>query len=98
MIETTRTAFFDRFSIEIPVEAIGDCSHQGACDEDVEFWQRMMARAEMDISEISDEDLVAELTDTGGADCWDLSDRDDNEQRIIWIACCNLKEEEANRD
>ena len=96
MTETTRTAFFDRFSIEIPVEAIGDCSHQGACDEDVEFWQRMMARAEMDISEISDEDLSEELSEYG-AD-WDLSDRDDNEQRIIWIACCNLKEEEANRD
>ena len=96
MTETTRTAFFDRFSIEIPVEAIGDCSHQGACDEDVKFWQRMMARAEMDISEISDEDLSEELSEYG-AD-WDLSDRDDNEQRIIWIACCNLKEEEANRD
>ena len=96
MTETTRTAFFDRFSIEIPVEAIGDCSHQGACDEDVKFWQRMMARAEMDIAEISEEALSEELSEYG-AD-WDLSDRDDNEQRIIWIACCNLKEEEANRD
>ena len=95
MIETTRVAYFERFDIEIPVEAIGDCSHQGACDKDVDFWQRS---GEIDFSEISDSDLVEELTDTGGADLWDLSDRDDNEQRILWIACCDLKEEETTRD
>ena len=93
MTETTRVAYFQRFDIEIPVEAIGDCSHQGACDEDVECWHRS---GEIDLSEISDEDLSEELSEYG-AD-WDLSDRDDNEQRILWIACCDLKEEEATRD
>ena len=73
------------FHFEIPRDAIMDCTHQGRCDDDVDHWHR-----QVDFSHISDDDLAAEL-----ADCtdWDVSDRDTNERRMLWIACGHILEE-----
>jgi hypothetical protein len=85
----TQTAYFERFTIEIPEEAIGDCSHQGACDEDVEHWAQKINRP----SEITPERLAAEMKEYGAWDAEQLADDEANWQRLIWIACCNIKEE-----
>jgi len=73
------------FSFELPIEAVGDCSHQGPCDDDVDAWH-----PEVDFSHISDADLANELSDYTD---WDVSDRETNEKRILWIAAGNIKEE-----
>jgi hypothetical protein len=84
----SKWATFNRFEIEMPVEAVNDCHHQGACDEDVEYWQR-----KIDLSHISDEKLSAELKEYGAWDADELSDREANERRIIWLAAGNIQEE-----
>tara|TARA_R100000306_G_C4352675_1_gene130978 strand:+ start:449 stop:799 length:351 start_codon:yes stop_codon:yes gene_type:complete len=74
------------FNFEIPIEAILDCPRQGSCDESVEFWF-----SKIDFSHISDSDLATELSREGTD--WDLSDREENEKRITWIASIRLREE-----
>lgn len=74
------------FNFEIPIEAVLDCSGQGSCDESVEFWF-----SKIDFSHISDSDLATELSREGTD--WDLSDREENEKRITWIASIRLREE-----
>ena len=82
------TAYFDHFSLDLPVEAIADCSHPGDCDDDVAHWH-----SSVDFSHITDSDLAAELREYGAWNDDQLQDRDDNEQRLLWIAAGNLQEE-----
>lgn len=84
-----RTAYFNRFTLDIPGEAIPVCSHQGDCDDDVAHWASKITRP----SEITPELLAVELKEYGAWDTEELADDDQNWQRLIWIACCDLKEE-----
>lgn len=86
-----KCAFFERFEIELPDEAVSDCYHQGACDEDVKYWQK-----KIDLSHIPDDKLIAELKEHGAWDQDELSDRKANEQRIIWLAAGQIKDEEVS--
>lgn len=82
-------AYFERFTLEMPEECVNDCSHQGACDDDVAFWSGRLQRSE----EITPERLAAELKEYGAWNTEELSDDDQNWHRLIWIAAGNLKEE-----
>jgi len=86
-INTMQTAYFERFSFDMPDEAVKDCHHQGQCDADVEYWQR-----EIDLHHIPDDKLAAELREYGAWSDDELKDRDANEQRIIWIAAGNIQD------
>ena len=35
-----RYATFNRFEIEMPDDAVRDCSHRGRCDDDVTYWEQ----------------------------------------------------------
>lgn len=83
------TAYFERFTLEIPETAVPDCSHAGACDDDVAHWSRRIARPDS----LTPALLASELREYGAWDREELADDDANWQRIIWLACCNLKEE-----
>ena len=87
----TKTAWFNRFDLEMPAEAVRDCSHQGQCDGDVEFWANKIQRPET----LTPELLAAELKEYGAWDADELSDDAANWQRLIWIAAGNIKEEEG---
>lgn len=82
------TAYFDRFSIDLPDEAVQDCSHQGQCDADVEAWAGRIARP----ADATPEALAAELKEYGAWDAEQLADDAANWHRIIWIAAGNIKE------
>jgi hypothetical protein len=84
-------AYFTRFSLEMPAEAINDCSHQGPCDDDVDYWSPRIARP----NEITPEALRDELREYGAWDSEELLDDDANWQRLIWIAAGNIREEAA---
>lgn len=86
-----RTAYFDRFCLEMPQGAIEDCSHQGKCDEDVAYWAKEIERP----AEITPEKLAAELKEYGAWDAEELADDDQNWHRLIWIAAGNLKEDKC---
>jgi hypothetical protein len=89
MKNNQQTAYFNRFSLDLPSEAVTDCSHQGACDDDVEHWAAKIQRP----SDITPEALRSELKEYGAWDSTELSDDDANWKRLIWIAAGNIKEE-----
>lgn len=84
-----KTAYFNRFTIDMPDEAVPDCSHQGACDDDVAYWSERIRLA----PEATPERIRAELKEYGAWDAEELADDAQNLQRIIWCAACNIKDE-----
>ena len=91
--KTMQTAYFNRFSFDMPDMAISDCYHQGACDEDVDYWH-----SKIDLSHISDDDMAKELQEYGAWESEQLKDRAENEKRLIWLGAGNIQEEKENRD
>ena len=89
----TATAYFNRFAIEMPLGAVEDCSHQGECDEDVDYWATRITRPD----EVTAEALRLELKEYGSWDAEELSNDRDNWQRIIWLAAGNLREEQREQ-
>lgn len=81
-------AVFNRFEFEMPDEAVADCHHQGACDDDVEYWEK-----KIDLSHIPASKIRAELKEYGAWDDDELADETVNRQRIIWIAAGNIQDE-----
>jgi hypothetical protein len=79
-------AYFNRFVVEMPPEAVAACHHQGQCDEDVAYWA---PRIKIDAS---DEDIRAELKEYGAWDNEELEDTEANKRRIIWIAAGDIKD------
>jgi hypothetical protein len=82
-----KTAHFNRFSFDMPAQAVEDCYHQGSCDEDVDFWH-----GKIDLSHIDEEALARELQEYGAWDSKQLQDRTENEKRIIWLGAGNIQE------
>lgn len=94
-------ASFNRFELRLPGQCVIDCSHSGPCDSDVEYWaganwegSKRIARIERPAT-VTPEALAAELKDYGAWDADELADDDQNWHRLIWIAACNIAEEES---
>ena len=88
-----QTTYFDRFTIALALEDALNCSHPGACDNDVaEVLTLDYVRNQF--KHINDHDLSTELRDYGAWDAEELSDRAANEARIIWIAAGNIRDEQ----
>lgn len=81
------TAYFNSFEITLTETCILDCSHSGACDDDVDYWYEKLNL------NIDSEELRLELKNYGAWDALELSDHVQNIKRIIWIAAGNLREE-----
>ena len=86
-------AYFDRFAIEMEREAARDCSHSGACDDDIAHWAIKINRP----VECTPEALRAELREYGAWDDEQLADDGDNWERIVWIAAGNINDEIGQR-
>jgi len=66
-------------------------SHQGRCDEDVEYLMNVPAiKAQLD--DIPNELMASELREYGAWNDEQLQDNDDNRARLVWIAGCDLDE------
>ena len=88
-----KTAQFNRFSFDMPSQAVEDCYHQGSCDEDVDFWH-----GKIDLSHIDDEALARELQEYGAWDNKQLQDRTENEKRIIWLGAGDIQEAQEENE
>jgi hypothetical protein len=66
-------------------------SHQGQCDDDIEYLLTIPAiRRQIDKL---DPDLVAEeLSEYGAWDTEELQDHEQNKRRLLWIACGDIQE------
>lgn len=78
--------------IELPLEIADQCSHPGDCSEDVkECAQLPEIKAQLD--EIDPERLKEELDQYGAWNETELSNHQDNLERILWIAAGDIMEE-----
>jgi hypothetical protein len=86
------TESLGRIELKITKAQAESCSHPGPCDNDVAALRTVPAiRRQLDKLEPS---LVAECLKGYGA--WDdeeLSDHEQNLNRLLWIACCDLAEQ-----
>ena len=84
-------AYFNRFSITMTLKLAASCSHRGECYDDV------MAALELPVirrqlAKIDNATLAAELKEYGAWNEAELSDRAQNDARIIWIAAGDIRE------
>jgi hypothetical protein len=78
-----------RIELQIPVEAISECSHQGQCDEDVAYWT-----PKIDWSGVTRQNLETVLKEYGAWDDLQSAELDTLKERLTWIACGDLQEEQ----
>ena len=85
-------AQFNRFEIEMTKRQAESVSHPGPCDNDVDILlqDKKIIRQ---LKNIPDDKLREELKEYGAWNDEELQDRKANEQRIIWIAGCDIIEE-----
>ena len=68
-------------------------SHQGQCDDDVRFLSRL-PKIKKQLDAIDAAVLRDELREYGAWDTQELSDHEQNLQRVLWLACIDIREEE----
>ena len=85
---TTFSAGFNRFTLDLPIQLVLDCAHQGPCDEDVARWLGKFTFPE----DATPEAIRDELRETGAYDHDELNDDAANRSRILWIAAGNAKD------
>jgi len=66
-------------------------SHAGQCDDDVRFLSRLPSVARQ-LRELNPENLRRELKEYGAWDESELSDHEQNCQRILWIAAGDIRD------
>lgn len=67
------------------------CSHAGQCDSDVE-WLRKQTYIIEQLDAIKPKLVADILREYGAWDDGDLADHEANLDRLLWIACCDTKE------
>lgn len=91
-------ASFNRFELRLNGAAVADCSHSGQCDSDVAYHApkvREQMEADNFPNKPTPEKIREELKEYGAWDESQLSDDDANWTRIVWIAACNIAEDES---
>ena len=82
-------ASFNYLEFQLPRQAVIDCHHQGACDDDVNFWQKKLQL------NLDREKMIKELKEYGAWSLEELTALDDSEleEKLIWIAAGNIQDE-----
>lgn len=86
-----KTAYFNRFVLNLSQKCVEDCSHPGDCDEGVSFWVNQ-TEIKSQLEEIGPDNIRKELKEYGAWDYIELGDENQNNKRILWIAAGNIKE------
>lgn len=85
-------ASFNRFELKITKAQALQGSHQGQCIEDVKALAALPA-IKAQLKKIAPEKIREELQEYGAWDEKELADDQENIYRIIWVACCDIREE-----
>lgn len=74
---------------ELPKECVKDCHHSGACDADVEHWQKELGFL------VPREKAVEWLLEYGAWTRVELAAKTDEElaQVVLWLACGDIQEQ-----
>ncbi len=84
-----------RIELQISLSDAEGASHQGQCDDDVKALSEVPYIAEQ-LAKIDRTLLINELREYGAWDDEELSDHDQNIQRLLWIACGDIVEQEVS--
>jgi hypothetical protein len=82
-----------RIELQMTLAQAQGASHQGQCDADVEDLSKEPAIARQ-LAKINPETLRTELKEYGAWDADELSDHNQNLQRILWLAAGDIVEEQ----
>lgn len=84
----TYWATFNYLEFEMPVDAVRECHHQGACDDDVYRWQRKLNL------NLDREKMILELGEYGAWSDAELNalENQELEQKLIWIAAGDIQD------
>lgn len=89
-------AVFNRFELQLTRDQALTGSHQGSCDEDIKALLTLPA-IKRQFKKIDPEKVKEELKEYGAWDDTELSNVEDNQARILWIACGDIREENKIR-
>ena len=83
-------ATFNFVEFEMPLQAVRDCHHQGACDDDCEYWQK-----ELQLN-LERKPMIRELLEYGAWSARELCAKSNAEleQYLIWLGAGNIQESE----
>jgi hypothetical protein len=81
-----------RIELRMTLEQAKSASHSGSCDDDVKALSQAPAIAEQ-LAKIDPTVLSGELKEYGAWDAEELADHDQNLQRILWLAACDIREQ-----
>lgn len=86
------TATFERFTLELTEEQYLSGSHPGPCDDNIAELLRL-DEIKAQFETIKPESIRDELKEYGAWDDEELQDDQQNQARILWIACGNIRED-----
>ena len=89
----TRFALIGTIELMIKLADAESASHQGQCDADVLALSKVPYIAEQ-LSKLNPETVARELQGYGAWEADELTDHDQNLQRLLWLACGDVVEEE----
>ncbi len=81
-----------RIELELTRTQAASCSHPGPCDADV-LALSQIPKVRRQLAKIAPRVLSAELEEYGAWDEAELADRQQNLQRVLWIAAGDIAEE-----
>lgn len=84
-------------TLKLTKDCIRDCSHQGQCYPDIQYWLKQ-PRIANQMSRISPEDAKNCLKGYGAWNDEELNNHEDNLERVLWIACNDAKEQIFNKE
>lgn len=92
----TKEAYFNYIGlIQLPTEVVDSIAQSG---DNLPAIQEAMKLPEVkkELNGLTPKDLIRELDEYGAWTEEELKNHDDNLERILWIACHNIKEEEID--
>lgn len=89
-LQKTGETYFNYIgSITLPLDIVKNCSHSGQCDDDVKR-SLELPEVKAEMSEIDPIQLKKELGEYGAWNEDELSNHQDNIERILWIAAGDI--------
>lgn len=86
-----------RIELQMSLQEAESGGHQGQCDEGVEALSKEPHIAAQ-LAEIDSDLLRAELKEYGAWEDPELEDHETNLQRLLWLACGDIRDNETDRE
>jgi hypothetical protein len=86
-----------QIEFQMTLEDAESASHQGPCDEDVSALRKVPYIAKQ-LDDLKPETVRAFLKEYGAWDADELADHETNLDRIVWLAGCDIREEQSEQE